>query len=54
MGDTSRDENWNADDADIADYADRNSIYLRRPRRLCSPRPIFGLKVGEVSHLLDI
>ncbi len=49
-GDTSGDENWNAEnpprsfghDADAAEDADRPRFHLRPPRRQRSPRPVFG------------
>jgi len=49
MGDTSRNENWNADDADAADNTDRLRFYPRPPRRLRRPRPIFRAEVSAVG-----
>ncbi len=40
---TDRNKSRNADDADIADDADRLSFNPRSPRRLRSPRPVLGL-----------
>jgi hypothetical protein len=41
--DTGRDENWHAN---TPDNADRLRFYPCPPRRLRSPRPIFGLDQG--------